>query len=306
MYFKKGDSNQYSVVRKKILNIVFLLFLSLIADYCLLTAYSYAEIQSVEWSDLSDKNITAQGKAALTYHKSDWKHAESEHFVYHYTDEKETETVTIHSEVYYKWVKELFGVTEDIWKTKAHVFVFQNKDDWKDFSSKNGAGIEGDAFTNGQELFIYREPYYLAPKKALAHEMTHVILFRFLKGPIPLSLNEGFAEFMSYKAIAMQEGVGDLDIRVLQLLPPEQYIPLKDITAMTQYPKDQAKVMFFYQESELLARFLLLNWKGEKFYNFLQTLSKGEPFFEAIGEVYGFEKEKFEEDFKNFAIKKIV
>jgi hypothetical protein len=195
----------------------------------------------------------------------------------------------------------MFGVTDDSWKKKAHIFIFENEAEWKSYSAKYGNGIEGTAFTTGWELFLYRDPYYLSPRVTLAHEITHVILFRFLKGPIPLSLNEGFAEFMSYKALAMQEGRGDLEMRALQLMAPDEYIPVFQMADMKDYPRDKVKA--FYKESELLARYLILNWKGGKFYEFLQALSKGKPMKKALAEVYDFEPAPFEDDFKAFALK---
>lgn len=259
-----------------------------------------AEIPTVEWKRLSDKDISPEARAALSFQKELWKHAETGHFIYHFTDAKEAETVWVHAEVYYRWVKELFGVTEDEWTRKVHIFVFQEEAVWKDFLLRAQPKLQGDAYTSGWELFIRRDPYWLAPMKTLAHEITHVILFRFLDGPIPLFLNEGFAEFVGYRALAMQMGVSEFDIRVVKLLPPDQYLPLKELIKMTSYPKD--KIEIFYRESELLVRHLILDHDGRRFYDLLRKASRGQDFEDILKEIYGMDLENFEEKFKAFAV----
>jgi len=89
---------------------------------------SPSEIMTVNWSDISDKDISPSGKAALSFEAGLWKHAETEHFVYHFTDDKEAETIYVHAETYYKWIKDFFGVAKDEWSKKSHVFVFTNEE----------------------------------------------------------------------------------------------------------------------------------------------------------------------------------
>jgi hypothetical protein len=255
-----------------------------------------AEIPSLEWKALSDTDITPVGKAALSYKKGEWKHAETKHFVYHYTDAREAETVYVHAEIYYGWVKDIFGVSEDRWKKKAHIFVFQDPEDWTDFLAKNRPGMEASAFTNGFELFIRRDPFYLAPMRILAHEITHVIVFRFLDGPIPLFLNEGFAEFISYRALAMQAGKSEFDMRTLQLISQQDFIPLERLAEMKDYP--QGKIDTFYRESEWLVRTLILKHDQSLFYALLMDVSGGKRFEDSLRQRYGNEMEAFAADFQ--------
>ncbi len=261
-----------------------------------------ASIPTLSLDELSDKDMSPDGRAALSESMGSWKHAETAHFVYHFTDEKEAETVTIHAELYYQWVKELFGVTEDPWKKKSQIFIFQDEKIWGHFNERIQSSLEGQAFTTGWELFIYRAPFWLAPKKTLAHEITHIILFRFLKGPIPLFLNEGFAEFVSYRAIAAGFGGDEYNVRVLQLIEPGKYIPLDELAKMRSYPAEAVET--FYQESELLVRFLILNDGSRNFYALLHDVSKGNDFEEEIKKIYDLDLSALEEKFKDFAIKK--
>ena len=159
--------------------------------------YSSYIFPTVGWDDLSDKQLTDTGRQALKIYGDAWQHAETAHFVYHVHDAKEAETVLVHAETYYGWVKETFGVRSDDEKRKSHVFVFDDKALWKSFNARTPERLPGaEAFTNGFELFLYREPFFLEPQRVLAHEITHLVLFRFVQGTVPLFLNEGFAEFM--------------------------------------------------------------------------------------------------------------
>ena len=257
-----------------------------------------------EWNDLSDTDVSPKGKAALGTGAKNWKHAETEHFVYHFADEKQAETVYISAEVYYRWIKELFGVSEDHWKRKAHVFVFEDKEIWKQFNTRFGAILEGDAFTDGWELYIYRNPFWLSPKKTLAHELTHMIVFRFLDGPIPIFLNEGFAEFVAYRAIATQFDGNEYSIRTIQHIPEDKFIPLDELIHAQTYPQGKEKIETFYRESELLVRYLILHYKGPQFYELLHKVSGGKNFERVLAEVYGLSLEKLSVDFHSFAIAK--
>ncbi len=259
------------------------------------------QIPEISFRELSDKDLSPEGKIALSFQKERWKHAETNHFIYHFTDSKQAETVYIHAEVYYNWIKQLFGVSEDSWKKKAHIFVFQNPKIWREFLDRAQPSLQGDAFTNGWELYIWRDPYWLSPMRTTAHEITHVILFRFLDGPIPIALNEGFAEFVSFKALAMQLGQSEYDIRTLQLMPKEKFIPLKDLLPMRSYPKDKKDVELFYRESELFVRYLILNHDSKNFYKLLRDVSAGKPVIKSMENIYGMNFEALSLKFELFA-----
>ncbi len=276
----------------------FLTFFALL----LISVSSQAQIPTREWRDLSDKDLSPEGKLALSFDKDLWRHAETEHFITHFTDAKEAETVYVHAEVYYDWIKELFGVKTDTWKKKMHLFVFQDPKAWNAFLERAHPRLQADAFTTGWELFIKRDPYWLSPMKTTAHEITHVILFRFLDGPIPLSLNEGFAEFVSYRALAMQMGRSEYDLRTLQLVPKEKFIPLKDLLSARDYPAAQEDVEIFYRESELFVRYLILNHDSKKFYRFLREISSGKAADQILDTVFGGDFETLSLRFQIFAI----
>jgi len=262
--------------------------------------YSSSNISELAWEELSDRKLTDTGQTALKIYGDAWRHAETSHFIYHYHDPKEAETVLSHAEAYYLWVKQLFGVEVDEEKRKGHVFVFDDRVLWKSFNARTPEKLPGaEAFTNGFELFLYREPFYLEPQRVLAHEITHLVLFRFVKGTVPLFLNEGFAEFMATKAIAMKTDGDPYRLRTFQSIPAADFIPVEELVAFQAYPEGRETV--FYQESELLTRYLALNYPTEKFYELLKLTAGGKPFAKALEELYGMDMEVFSEKFGLYA-----
>lgn len=264
--------------------------------FTLFCAASYAT-QLIEWEDLSAPPKSKTSATALTF-ADNWKHTESSHFIYHFITEKTAESITTYAEIYYDWIKDLFGITNDAWDTKVQVFVFEEEPKWREFVAKTGGLLEGQAFTDGEELFIYRTPFWLSPRQTLAHEMTHVLVYRFIKGRLPLFLNEGFAEYVSYKTLATHFGGNQYELRTANKIAASDYIPLKTLTTLNAYPKENIKN--FYKESELLVRFLVEKGNGKDFYRFLQMIAGNGDFSRTLEEVYGLDLDRLEEEFKTF------
>jgi len=256
-------------------------------------------IPAVSWRNLSDTDITPTGKAALSLYERDWKHAETKHFVYHFLGEKEAEIVYLKSEHYYDWIKNFFGVTKDDWKKKSHIFIFSEAEQWEAFKKRLDYTSKATAFTNGWELYIHPSPYWLAPMKTIAHEVTHIVVFRFLEGPIPLFLNEGLAEYASTRALAVRFGGNEYSVRRIRRIPKDEFIDLDELIAMDRVP---AAVSVFYNESELFVRHLVLTYGREKFYKLALEVSKGKDFKDACEKVYKVDFKVIKKGFEDSAI----
>lgn len=272
-----------------------LVFLLIPAFYC------SSGIPELAFEELSDRKLTETGQSALKVYGDAWHHAETSHFIYHYHAPKEAETVLVQAEAYYLWVKQMFGVSSDEGKKKSHVFIFDDRVLWKSFNERTPEKLPGaEAFTNGSELFLYREPFYLEPQRVLAHEITHLVLFRFVNGTVPLFLNEGFAEFMATKAIAMKTDGDPYRLRTFRTIPAADFITTEELAGLQGYPEGREQL--FYQESELLTRFLILNYPQEKFYSLLKSTAGGKTFAQAVEELYGMDMEAFSEKFRLYAV----
>lgn len=247
-------------------------------------------------------SISVTGKKALSYPVA-WQEAQTEHFIYYFSDASKAETIMIHAETYYEWIKKFFGVDQDTWTEKSPIYVFEDEALWKQFIQESGPLLEGSAFTTGYELFVYRDPNWLAPMKTIAHELTHVILFRFLKGPVPLFLNEGFAEYVSYKAIATQFDGNEYNVHTVKKMSEDQWIPLEVLITQTKYPDGKEKVAAFYRESELFVRYLLSLKTSAVFFDFLNKLDEGKDIRDALKELYNLDFDSLEEAFREYALK---
>lgn len=242
-------------------------------------------------------DMSPEGRAALSI-GGPWQTSESEHFIYHFSDAKLAHTVLAHSETYYGWLKELFGVSEDAWTRKVRVFVFHDAGEWDSFLARVGPGRHYSGFTTGWELFLFRDPSVLAPQFTLAHELTHVIAFRFLDGPIPLFLNEGLANYIGYKAAAQKADGDEYRFHTVDLLKPERFVPLDALAATSRYPEDAEA---FYLESELFVRFLISKHKSGDFYALLKALSRGDSLESALRSHYGLEIRDVSAAFERYA-----
>lgn len=271
----------------------------------LATMVLYAEIPTVAWKDLPDKDISPEGRAALAVRADLWKHAETEHFVYHFINGKEAETVYIHAEVYYKYIKDFFEIAEDRWAKKSHIFIFTDQDMWTAFKARTYLkGFQVEGFATGWELYMFRKPHWVGARVTLAHELSHIIVFRFMEGPLPRFLDEGVASFVSARAIATQLERDDREIWPLELIPPDNYMPLAGLAEIKNSPEDEKKRNLFYQEANLMIRFIAYVYKGEKLYEFLHSMSRGEDFSKTVERIFGVDLDGFEKKFKAFAVNK--
>ncbi len=214
------------VILPAILGAIAFFCLSLSVVFTYIPCAEAKSIPAVGWRSLSDIDISPTGKAALSLYEKDWKHAETDHFVYHFLDEEKAEIIYLKSEYYYDWIKDFLGVKKDNWKKKSHIFVFASGEEWEAFKARSDYSSKSTAFTNGWELYIYPSPYWLSPMKAVAHELTHVVVFRFLEGPIPLFLNEGFAEYTSVRALAVRFRGNEYSVRKIKRIPKDDFIDI--------------------------------------------------------------------------------
>jgi hypothetical protein len=267
------------------------------------TSIAHSEISAISWDELTDKDISPEARAALSIDKEAWKHAETDHFVYHFVEDDGAETFYIHAEVYYKWIKDFFGVAEDKWKKKNHIFIFTDEGAYNEFLKRiRRKGYDFRAYTTGWELFIYRKMNWMSSRITLAHELTHVIVFRFMEGPLPPILNEGFAQFTAGQLVNMKLDEAGNQLHFLKALKTEEYIPLKEAVEMGEYP--EKNLQEFYEEGEWIVRFLTFNYGREELYEILRSAASGEDFKKSIGRICGINYEAFEDDFKKYALAK--
>jgi hypothetical protein len=251
-------------------------------------------LPEVQFDRLSDRSMNAMGQKALAVRSADWKHGETEHFVYHFFDRPTASAVSVEAEFYYRVIAKELGKDTARWERKCHLFIFHEEADWKQF--KTGGGLDpwtGGLHTQGA-LFIHRNPGPRANNQTLPHEIAHLVFDRFFGSGIPLWLNEGFAEFAASRCRSAFYRARGFNTKPRgSIVPANGFIPLGEFTAMAAYPEREEAVIAFYAEAEKLVRFLS-NTDQAAFNQFLETMARGARFESALSQ-------HFARNFRNIA-----
>ncbi|MBI4024740.1 MAG: hypothetical protein HY360_07135 [Verrucomicrobia bacterium] len=267
------------------------------------------KLEDMEWDDRQQRTLTRRAIEALSMESNEWHHAESEHFVYHFSERWMAERAASESETYYAQIKEDLKIDQDRWEIKGHIFLFEKEVLWRSFVAKSGIDRWSGGVCSGNEIYL------LSPPKAqpftgtvLPHEMAHLVVSRFVRGHVPVWLSEGFAEQQGRRRFLAYTKPRGHNLWVpVHPISAETYIPLEELTSSSDYPADEAKVRSFYAESLRLAQFLVEDHPKQDFLEFLQCMADGLRFATALDRVYGVQYrdlETFETSFKKVVITK--
>jgi hypothetical protein len=264
------------------------LFIALLAGLtCVASAENLGALTEIGYERLSEKAMTALSQRALAVRAADWKHAETEHFIYHFFDRPTASAVSVEAEFYYRVVAKELGKDTARWERKCHVFIFHDEADWKQF--QQGGGLDpwtGGIHSEGTLLFL-RNPGWRANNATLPHEITHLVLHRFFGNGIPLWMHEGFAEYAAARCrAAFYRARGFNEKPRGSVVPADAFVPLSEFTELAAYPQQQEAIIAFYAQSEKLVRFLC-NADKAAFGQLMESLSRGSRFDRALGQTFG-------------------
>jgi hypothetical protein len=261
-------------------------------------------LTEVEFSELSQRDPNPLGEKALAIHPEQWKHAETEHFIYHFVHGYVATPVSVEAEFHYRVIaKELEReqLTTDV---KSHIYIFERPEEWQQFQQFGNLEKWTGGIHSAGSLFIQRNPAYKFSDNSLGHEIVHLVLHRFYTDGIPCWLDEGLAQFISKDAHASyQRARGYISKPHSDSIAPGDLIPLATLVAMTHPPSDHVRT--FYDESERLVRFLAETDKAG-FLKLLDALARHQPFEMALPQFYPTTFATvavLEEKFRNYATK---
>src|SRR5436309_14969169 len=86
-------------------------------------------VPDVEFSRLSQRDPNPLGQKALAIHPEQWKHAETEHFIYHFADPFTVTPVSVEAEFHYRVVAKTLQREQPSGDTKSHIYIFQSGTD---------------------------------------------------------------------------------------------------------------------------------------------------------------------------------
>ncbi|MBA3832182.1 MAG: hypothetical protein H0X34_09870 [Chthoniobacterales bacterium] len=259
-------------------------------------------LQDVPLTGLSQPDNNPLGAVALALHPEDWKHAEGEHFIYHYVRSFVATRISVEAEFNFRVVAQVLEKEAPASERKSHIYIFDRPGDWREFQKAGELEPWSGGIQSAGSLFLLSDPSYKFSGNTVCHEIAHLLLYRYYGSHIPCWLNEGFAEYVSRNSRASyQRARGYLAKPHSSSLAPEELIPLDQLTAMIRPPNEQVDI--FYDESERLVRFLA-QADQTRFLALLQVMAGGEEFEHALLRVYAgtfASRSDFEEKFHSYA-----
>ena len=262
-------------------------------------------LPEVEFSRLSQRDPNPLGVKALALNPEQWKHGETEHFIYHFVSGYVVTPISMEAEFYYRVVAMELQREQDAAaaETKSHIYVFERPSDWEQFQTLGQLVKWSGGIHSKGSLFILRDAAYRFSGNTLGHEIAHLVLHRFYADGIPCWLNEGFAQYVSKSARASYLRTRGYDAKPRsRSISPHDFIPLVELLAMKQPPSDRVEI--FYDESERLVRFLASD--KPSFLALLDALARRQPFEAALLRIYAGKfatAPVFEEQFHEYATK---
>jgi hypothetical protein len=263
-----------------------------------------SSLPEIEFSQLSQRDPNPLGEKALAIHPEQWKHAETDHFIYHFVHSYVATPVSVEAEFHYRVIAKELERDQPAGDVKSHIYIFERPEEWQQFQVFGSLEPWSGGIHSAGSLFIQRNPAYKFSNNLLGHEIVHLVLHRFYADGIPCWLNEGFAQFISKDAQASyQRARGYVSKLHSDAIAPQDLIPLSVLTAATHPFSD--RVHIFYDESERLVRFLAATDKPA-FLALLDALARHQPFESALPRSYPGKfanTASLEEKFRDYASK---
>jgi len=243
-----------------------------------------SSLAEVEFSQLSQRDPSPLGEKALAIHPEQWKHAETDHFIYHFVHSYVATPVSVEAEFHYRVVAKELEREQPATDIKSHIYIFEQPEDWQQFQAFGNLEKWTGGIHSAGSLFVQRNPAYKFSNNLLGHEIVHLVLHRFYTDAIPCWLDEGFAQFISKDAHASYERArGYIAKPQSKAIAPDDLIPLAALIALTHPPSDRVEI--FYDESERLVRFLASADK-KSFLTLLDALARHQPFESILPRLY--------------------
>ncbi len=241
-------------------------------------------LPEVEFTRLSQRDPNPLGEKALAIHPEQWKHAETDHFIYHFVHGYVATPISVEAEFHYRVVAKELQRDQPPTDIKSHVYIFERPEEWQQFQVFGKLEPWSGGIHSAGSLFIQRNPAYKFSNNLLGHEIVHLVLHRFYPDAIPCWLDEGFAQFVSKDAHASYHRArGYVAKPHTDAIAKQDLIPLSELVALTHPPSD--RVSTFYDESEHLVKFLAITDKAS-FLAMLDALARHQPFETVLPRLY--------------------
>jgi hypothetical protein len=201
-------------------------------------------LPEVEFSQLSQRDPNPLGEKALAINSDQWKHGETDHFIYHFVHSYVATPVSVEAEFHYRVIAKELQRDQPAGDTKSHIYIFERTEDWRQFQSLGALEPWSGGIHSQGSLFIVRNPAYKFSNNSLGHEISHLVLHRFYSDGIPCWLDEGFAQYVSKGAHASyQRARGYIARPTSEAIATQDLLPLGRVLFFSDSCMD--RVWFF-------------------------------------------------------------
>ena len=108
-----------------------------------------------KFEELSNQNLSDDGKKAMAIEPERWKHAETNNFILHYRRVTEAQKVVREVEYDLWYVATQLGAKKERYSRKSHVYIFEDEDDWKQFMDVSSIKTKwAVSYAWGDELYL--------------------------------------------------------------------------------------------------------------------------------------------------------
>src|SRR6202163_759881 len=90
-----------------------------------------SSLPEIEFSQLSQRDPNPLGEKALAIHSEQWKHAETEHFIYHFVHTYVDTPVSVEAEFHYRVMANELERELPATDTNSHIYIFEHPQDWQ-------------------------------------------------------------------------------------------------------------------------------------------------------------------------------
>src|SRR5258708_40035058 len=115
------------------------LLMAMMTIFCVISANAQinesTSLAEIEFSRLSQRDPNPLGTKALALHPEQWKHGETEHFIYHFVNSYVVTPISVEAEFHYRVVAKELEREQPAGDTKSHIYIFERPADWQQFQS---------------------------------------------------------------------------------------------------------------------------------------------------------------------------
>src|SRR6476660_2694834 len=117
-----------------------------------------SSLREIEFSQLSERDPNPLGEKALAIHSEQWKHSETDHFIYHFAHTYVATPISEEAEFHYRVITKELERQQSVENPKSHIYIFEQPQDWREFQSAGQLEPWSGGIHSAGSLFIQRDP----------------------------------------------------------------------------------------------------------------------------------------------------